>query len=249
MPVLKTLNSGSMTQHLIGGTSFEFSAVGLDRLGATEYTLVGIVIDTSSSVYEHKSEIERIIKTIVQSCRYSPRSDNLMLRMLFFDSETHEVHGYKLLTECRPDDYLGTVDPGGMTALCDASFDMISSLAQYGSDLSDHDYDVNAILFVVTDGEENNSQVDPLRLQKALSTVRKSEKLQSIRSILIGLSVDKSTDSALAQFKDLVGFDQYIGCANASESTIARVADFITRSISAQSVLLSTGGASQSLTF
>ena len=45
------------------------------------------------------------------------------------------------------------------------------------------------------------------------------------------------------------GFTQYVAIADANATTIAKLGDFVSRSISSQSQALGTGGPSQSLTF
>ena len=79
---------------------------------------------------------------------------------------------------------------------------------------------------------------------------RKSEALESILSILVGVNVnDPSVSQWLKALHQNAGFTQYVELGDAKAATLAKLADFISRSISAQSQALGTGGPSQSLSF
>jgi hypothetical protein len=239
-----------MDTHAIQGSNFGFSAKRIEDLGATEYTLVGIAADTSGSVEPFRDEIEKCVKEVVKSCRHSPRADNLMMRLTRFDDKVEEVHGFRPLSECNIDSYTGCIATGGMTALYDAACNLTDSVTTYGRSLSTNDFSVNGIIFVITDGMDNRSSMTPGEVKKALERAVQSEALESVVSILIGVNV---TDPRVSQYlNDLhksAGFTQYIELGNASANSLAKLADFVSRSISAQSQALGTGGPSQSLSF
>lgn len=245
MPLLNE----NMQSHSIDGSNYGFSAVGVDDLGASEYTIVDLVIDVSSSVIDFRQEIEDCLKTIVKTCRHSPRADNLMLRVVTFNQNVSEVHGYKPLNEINVDDYTGVIQPSGMTSLYDAAHNAIAALTQYGKDLVDQDFEANGIVFVITDGADNRSTQTANGVGKALGDAVRSEALESVRSVLVGVDGGYGVAQYLQGFQKDAGFDQYVGIGDATESSLAKLADFVSRSISAQSQALGTGGPSQSLSF
>jgi len=246
MPVF----TDNMDSHAIGGSNYGFSAKRIDDLGATEYTLVGIACDGSSSVTYFRDEMEKCVKEIVKACRHSPRSDNLLMRMTLFNSRLAETHGFRPLSECDVDKYTGSVHTGGSTALYDAAVNMMDSVSQYGADLVKNDFDVNGIVFVITDGDDNASAMTPGEVRKSLERAVQSESLESIVTILVGVNVqDPGLSQRLNDFSQSAGFTQYVELGNADASTLAKLADFVSRSISAQSQALGTGGPSQSLSF
>jgi uncharacterized protein YegL len=248
MPLLG--DNDQLETHAIKGSNYGFSATRVEDLGASEYTLVGIAVDASSSVSSFESEINKTIQEIVKACRHSPRADNLMMRLLAFSSDLSELHGFKPLTECNVDDYRSAVHPSGMTALYDACCNLGQSITQYGKSLSENDFSVNAILFVVTDGMDNRSTFTPHSVAQTLKDAVKSESLESIVSILVGVNIqDPSVSQYLKSFEKEAGFTQYVELANADAKTLAKLAEFVSKSISAQSQALGTGGPSQSLSF
>lgn len=250
MPALVT--DPSMQNHAIAGSGYGYSGKRIGDLGASEYTLVVIAVDVSGSVHSFGSGIEDALKSVVQSCRHSPRADNLLLRVVLFNHDISELHGFKPLTECNVGDYTGSIRPGGGTALYDASHNVIESASRYGRDLVAQKYDANAITFVITDGNENgNSTLTVKQVAEALDTAVTDESLESMRAVLLGVNVDASsgTSRTLEAFRTEAGFDQYIAIGDATEAKLAKLADFVSRSISSQSQALGTGGPSQSLTF
>ena len=242
----------NMETHSIGGSTFQFSATKVGTLGATEYTLVAVVQDVSGSVSGFKREMEACLKEAVRGCQRSPRADNLMLRTVLFDDQVRELHGFKPLQDCNAGDYDGCIPDGGCTALHDAAYTAIKSLTEYGRKLSEQDFSVNAVVVVITDGQDNRSKTTLSMVAQALQEARTSEALESIMPILVGVGVGgtgSQLDQYLEDFKTPAGFQQYVGLADANEKTLAKLGGFISKSISSQSKSLGSGGASQSLTF
>jgi len=245
------LNQPNMQSRHIGGTAYDFSAVRVDHLGASEYTLVVIASDCSSSTSGFQRAHTECLKSIVRACRRSPRADNLMLRLVTFDDKLREIHGFKPLMDCDPDDYDKAIRARGMTALFDATYNCVQSAIQYGRDLIAQDFQANAIVFVITDGQDNRSAMTPGAIQSALGGAVRDETLESVQSVLIGLETAGRDDlkQYLRDFEHDAGFSRYIDVGAADEDSLARLADFVSRSISAQSRALGSGGGARPLTF
>lgn len=242
------LNDDSLEVSKIQGTSFQYSAVRLENLEATEYTLVTIVTDISGSVADFKDNLEKCIQEIIGACKHSPRPDNLLIRLLTFNSRGEEVHGYKLLSNCNPGDYKGILRCSGNTALYDASYNAIEATLAYGKTLTDKDFDVNAILFVLTDGVDNESTYGRSKVQEALQRAVKEEVVQSLVSVLIGMNVSNPVViDYLDKFKQEAGFTQFINIDEATDKKLARLAEFVSKSISSQSQSLNQKTPSQPL--
>jgi uncharacterized protein YegL len=226
---------------------FGFSATRIEDLGATEYTLVTIVVDASGSVGGFVTELEKAIQEVVQSCQLSPRADNLMIRLIRFNGAVDELHGFKLLSSCNVQDYQNFIGPSGSTALYDATVDGIESLSNYGQQLLGQDFLVNGLLVVITDGEENQSTLPISRVRDALQAATTQEKLESVTSILIGVNDQCAT--SLQKFKNDAGFTEFLNLKDASKQSLAKLAKFVSRSISATSQSVGSGAAPASLTF
>ena len=244
------LNDAGMQQQTLPTGQYGYSATRLDDLGASEYTLVTIVTDVSPSVSPWVKEMEAALREIVNACRRSPRADNLMVRLVTFSGSMAEVHGFKLLEQCRLDDYKKILQIGSATALYDASENAISALTAYGKQLTDADFGVNGIVFVITDGEDNASTLGVKHVRDALRKAVQGEAMESLVSVLLGVNVqDRRIGAYLQDFKNEAGFTQYVEIEKADAKTLAKLAQFVSRSISAQSQALGSGGSSQTLGF
>lgn len=124
-------------------------------------------------------------------------------------------------------------------------------MSDYGARLNDADFDVNALLVVITDGMDNESGFGADRIAAELEKVGRAEKLESLVSILVGVGTGRYAD--VQQYLDKVvqegKIGKYINIADADAKQLAKLADFISKSVSSQSQALGTGHASQILTF
>ena len=246
------MESNSLVQHSLTGQSYGYSAADLGDLGAAEYTLVSIIVDESGSTASFKDEMVKCIQEVVKSCKLSPRSDNLMIRLVAFNHSMREIHGFKQLPDCDVSDYNNCLSPGGSTLLYESAQNAINATAAYGKDLAENDYDVNAIVFIITDGMDNESaSINAQSVGDALKKVMMDEHLESIMSILIGVGVGsyQQVSTYLDDFKNEAGLSQYVEMKDANETTLAKLAAFISKSVSSQSKSLGSGGVSQPLAF
>ena len=228
---------------------FQFSCVEIDSLEASEYTLGNILVDETGSVSGFEKELEKCIKTAVGACQKSPRSENLLMRVGKFGSHIsnsiEEIHGFNLLSNIDVDNYDGKINPMGMTPLLDATLDSIETLEAQAKILVDQEYLCNGIFFVITDGGENCSRTaTEAKVKDAFARIRKEEKLESIKSILIGVN-DTDCKDLLNQFKDDCGFDEFISMGEVTPGKLAKLAHWVSESVSSTSQALGTGGASQ----
>jgi hypothetical protein len=247
MPLLTDRNLDKKT---LATNHYGYSATRMADLGASEYTLVTIACDTSGSVSNFQNELTEALKRIVQACQFSPRADNLLLRLVEFNSQMNELHGFKLLPYCHLADYNKILNIGGSTALFDAVENAVSATTDYAKQLAQAGYAANAIVFVLTDGCDNVSTLSAQAVKQALCHAVAGESLESMVSILVGVNVqDANVSRELQAFHTGAGFTQYVEIGRADAPTLARLADFVSRSISLQSSMLGTGGPSRSLTF
>lgn len=234
-------------------SNYQFSAIGLDSLEGSEYTIVQILVDSSGSVCNYARDLEKVIKKVLEACGKSPRSENLLIRVAAFSSylpgNIEELHGFTLLNSLDPARYNGSLKPHGGTPLYDAALNSLESLETFSTNLVNQDYLVNAILFVVTDGYENSSRIrNPRKIKKTVAKLVRQESLESLRTILVGLD-DEHINDVLCNFKDEVGFDEYLSLGQVSASKLAKMAEFVSQSIAATSQALGTGGPSRKIDF
>lgn len=240
-----------LEQYSNTASHFGFSGVGLQNLNATtELTLVTICVDKSGSVAGFGKNIDDAIVNIVEACRKSPRADNLVVRVVEFNHNLHEVHGFKPLIDCAANDYSNLTSPAGSTVLFDTVLNAVESTVNYADPLTKQDYDVNGIVVVVTDGDDNGSSSTPAIIKRELDSLKAKESLDSLLTILVGVNInDSRIKKLLDSFKTDGGLDQYVNLDNASVSTLAKLAQFISKSVTSQSQTLGSSVKSKPLTF
>ncbi len=247
---MSNLNSSSLESHALPTGSYGFSAQKLDDLGSSEYTLATILADDSSSVSSFIKEMTECVKNVLNACKFSPRADCLMIRVVTFNSSLHEFHGFKLLSEIKLSDYDNMLGKGGTTALYDSVENGVSATATYGKQLTSNDYTVNGIVIAITDGADCASINTPNSVKLAVKAAMQTECLESIKTVLVGVNVaDPIIGTLLASFKKDAGLDDYIEINNADPKSFARLQNWMSKSISATSQALSTGAGSKSLSF
>ncbi len=238
-----------------GPGAFQFSGVRIEHLGASEYTLVTIVVDISGSVMNFADLLLRLVKTVTEACKKSPRSENLMIRYLVFNQNITEIHGFRLLKDIDPDKDYEELRPDGFTALYDASYDAIGATVDYSTRLvDDYEFDVNGAVYIITDGMNNRGTMTPKSIKDKVASALAHEKIESLTTILIGLQDPNShwaneVKVHLEEFAKDAELSQFVDAGDATPGKLAKLADFVSQSVSSQSQTLGSGNPSQNLTF
>jgi uncharacterized protein YegL len=234
------------TINVPGGGNFQFSAIRPEELGATEYTLVTIVVDITASVASFSEELLKTLKSVISACQHSPRTENLMVRLLLFNEKRHEVHGFIPLSQIDVNAYKA-LKCSGATALYDAVYDAVSATNMYAQTLFTQDFDVNAAIYIITDGMDNCSKIRAKEVADQVQRAMRQEYLDSLITVLIG--VVSQYANHLQVFKEEAKLTQFVNIADANPDTLGKLGSFVSKSISMQSQALGTGTPSQHLTF
>lgn len=252
MPRLDTYDDNMEQMNVPGPGTFTFSAVKPEDLGASDYTLVTLVIDNTGSVTAFAPKLLKTVKAIIKACKKSPRAENLMVRYIVFNTQITEIHGFKELHSIDPDNDYKELTPRSMTALFDASYSGIASTLTYAETLTSQDFNVNGAVYIVTDGDDNDSSMSKYEIKKLIDEAQRGEKIESLITILVGLkdpnvSGDDWTtriSQKLEDFKNQAGLTQYVDVGDATEGKLAKLAEFVSESVSSQSNSLNNGTSS-----
>jgi len=243
-------NIDTETFKIPGAGSFQFSAIRPEDLGATEYTLVTIVVDITGSVEDYAADLLNAVKSIVEACKKSPRAENLLIRLVAFNNHNNiqELHGFKLLNLIDPAKYV-LPECEGMTALLDTSYESIAATMAYSKSLIDQDFGCNGCIYIITDGADNDSRVATMNLIKnKLKDSTKSEIIESLITVLVGINTSNCR-TYLEKFKNDANLTQFVDVGDATPQRLAKLANFVSRSISSTSQALGSKAASQQLVF
>lgn len=237
----------------IGGSNFSFSSKRLEDLASasSEYTLVTLAVDETGSISGYEDDLKQMVEEALSACMKSPHADNLLVRLIGFGSQHHmgvkEFFGFTPLNEINKGD-LPQFEGGGMTPLCDACFSAIGATNELAAQLWEEEGCAsNGIVFIITDGDDNQSIETPRSVkEQALKAIRSEDGLESLVSVLIGINAVQYK-SELENFYQNAGLTQYTDAGDVTPSSLAKLAAFISQSISSQSQALGTGGPSQNI--
>ncbi len=246
----RLMNDDAMETQTIGGMqAFQFSAKRIDSLGSTEYTLATIAVDVTGSVGSFSKELRDALVASVDSCKKSPRANNLLLRVVLFSTSCkpngiEEIHGFKPLGEINVADY-PTLNPYGSTNLNDAVYSAVGATNAYAKTLMDQDFLANGIVIVITDGDDNASSATLAMIKKEIDRGLKAESIESLIPILVGINAAQYTYKLDKMAQD-VGM-RFLDAGDATPGKLAKLADFVSQSVSSQSQSLGTGGPSTAI--
>lgn len=239
----KFLGQNAQEFKIKGPGTFTFSAVRPDTLTETEYTLVTVVLDTSGSVMNFADPLKEALKAAINGCKKAPKPDNILVRVLLFNTDITELHGFKPLSTIDPDNDYQDLSPYGGTALYDAAYSAIGATVDYGEVLADQDYTVNGIIFIITDGEDNSSSATPKMIADKVEACLKGEKIESMTSILVAVNSSGMSASCLQHFQNEAKITAFIDIGDASPGKLAKLGTFVSKSVSSTSQALGSGSA------
>lgn len=247
MPKLLGVDADQAAQTMHG---FDYTSIAVSKLGASEYTFAGIALDITSSVSPFKSGLEKMLEIALGSLKKSPRVLNLLARTTAFNSfiGIEEFHGFTLLNSIDPAGFNDLIQPNGMTNLRDATLDIVESIDDCAMKLFDDEVIMNAngIIYIITDGDDNQSRKSVDDVKDAIASIRRNEALESIQIVLVGVNDDDPHfKKKLEKFQDAVGIDKYLSMGDASEDNLAKLGGLISQSVSSTSTNLGTGQPSQ----
>ncbi len=249
------ITDDTQVMHIPGPGNFTFSATRPEKLGASEYTLVTLVVDVTGSVRDFAALLLEMIKTVIKACKSNDFSENLLVRLILFNTTVMEVHGFIKVNDINEDDY-DELKPTGMTALFDAAYSGIGATVKYAADLSAQHYDTNGAVYIITDGDDNRSKITESLINEQIVKARTGEAMDSLITILIGIFDPKDDPRQVSRIKGLLedfqrkaGLDQYVHAGEATPNNLAKLGNLISESVSSQSQNLQTGQTSQPMAF
>lgn len=229
-----------------------FSGVRPEKLVETEYTLVTIIVDVTGSVSLFADDLLKCLQMTVKGCQ-SPtrvRVENLLARVLTFNTSVQEVHGFRLITEIDAEKDYQPFTPDGRTAIYDAVYDGVVATIEYAKTLAAQSYNVNAAVYIITDGMDNASKSTKRMIAEKVREARSGEEIESLLTVLVGINTGNSLiEGELKSFVCGAELTAYIDAGDVTPAMLARLANFVTTSIVQTSQKLGTGQSVQSVKF
>ncbi|MCK9429161.1 MAG: VWA domain-containing protein [Candidatus Omnitrophica bacterium] len=247
MPIFKDQSVEEVAKTQSG---FHYSSVKMDLLsGSSEYTIVQILVDLSGSVGRFRSDLIDCLKMILESCKKHPCSDTVLLRVLGFSGGlgVKEIHGFLPINGIDSSIYDSLDTPNGTTPLRDAHQNALESLFQYGNDLVKNQFTVNSVLYILSDGGENDSKHSTEdSVKDYMAKLRDGDPLASFFSILVGFN-DNQCRQELLEYQQNTTIDAYKSMGDCTPGKLAKLANFVSQSVSTASVGVGSANTSNQL--
>jgi hypothetical protein len=238
-----------LVSFMVPGGNYGYTGAAIDTLTSPENTLAVGLLDESGSTQSFSKDMEQCVKEIVKSLRMSSVADTLIYRHCHFGTHFREVHGYTPLNLINESIYEGCYQPGGQTTFFDSADRVLVDTLDYASKQSQAKYLTNGLIYFVSDGMDYGSILTANSVRDRLISVVGSEQLESLITIMIGVNPDEGIQKKLKALQEKIGFTQYVELKDANQKTLARIANFVSQSVIAQSQALGSGAASRPLQF
>lgn len=220
--------------------NFKFTAVAPDAIETDMVTQVLIVVDVSDSVRGFVRDLEKCIDKIIEACKLSPNHDQLHIRVLAFSDDVMEITGF--LPIASHTTFENRLQTYNMTALVKATLDGLSSIQGYAQALKKSDYLSNAVMVIITDGVDNRSQphkVEDIR-DLVVKMIERERAVDHLQTILVAVNAADCVDY-LKKFREDAKIDQFINLGDVTPRKLAKLAAFVSTSVSSSSKALNIG--------
>jgi uncharacterized protein YegL len=190
-----------------------------------------LVVDISPSVDSYISELNAAFKEFLEEMQQSHVAEKLMVSIIEFNEKINVRTGFQPVNAI--DTKKITFRPCGCgTALYDAVLAGITNAINYRSNLENSGVNCKTLIFAITDGEDNSSKNNAVKVKSVLENTLKDEKSSySFESVLFGVGNSAIFESA----QKGMGIKHLAKIGNTGKE-IRKMIGFISASISKSSV-------------
>ena len=119
-----------------------------------------------------------------------------------------------------------------MTALFDATYDLVGATLEYYKRLVDQDFDCNGEVYIITDGMDNRSSMKPTSIREKIENAMAKEEIESIVTVLVALHdqqqrISGEVKMSLEKFHKDANLSQFVDIGDATNSKLAKLANFV----------------------
>jgi len=209
--------------------NFDFGNFNPDEIEVDETINAVFVVDTSYSVENYINELNFAFNDFIEAMQKSHIADKLLVSVIEFDSKIKVVTGFQPVANVGKFDFSKQL--GGATSLYDATLQGLNSALDYRKILENSGVETKTLLFVITDGEDNNSKNPAHKIKKLIDTIKAEERSAfSFTSILFGVGSSANFDKARMD----MGIEHLAKIGNSGQD-MKKMIGFISQSISSMS--------------
>lgn len=210
---------------------YNFGNYNPDDVDVEETINAVFAIDVSSSVTDYVAELNEGMNEFVEEIQGSHVSDKVFVSIVEFASQVKTTSGFRPIKNMDPIDFSKNI--GGMTALYEGTKVALQNALDYREGLEDAGVNCKTLLFVITDGDDNNSNCQPSDVKDIINDLLKEERnFASFEAILFG--INKSNESYYENAASEMGIKNVATIDNTAKD-IRKMINFISSSVSSAS--------------
>lgn len=209
--------------------NLDFSNFNPEEVETDETINAVFIVDTSPSISTYVKELNYAFNDFTESMQKSHIADKLFVSIIEFNRDVKVISGFQPVANIAKMDFSKRI--GGYTSLYDGVHKGLQNALDYRKNLENSGVETKTLLFVITDGEDNNSKKSPRSIKKIIDKIKKDEKSAfSFTSILFGVGDDATFENAQ---KDM-GIE-HLAKIGMSGNQMKKMIGFISQSISSVS--------------
>lgn len=211
-----------MVQNLDGQAGLGCVGAQVDDLNTDDVTLLSVILDQSSSMSGVQQDVIDAFNEMSRALSDSKAAESILMSTWVFDNDSKLLFSYTPIDQVK-DLTKQNYQPGGATALYDATMDGFTGIVAYGQDLRNNGIRTRSIVVVISDGGDNVSS----HTAASVKTVAQDLLRQEIYTLaFVGLG----DEQYFRQIATDMGFPEVLTTSNTA-SEIRRALNMISGSV------------------
>ena len=200
-----------------------------DEIETDETINAVFIVDTSYSVNTYIKDLNLAFNDFVSTMQRSHVAERLFISIVEFSNDVRVKTGFQPVSGINPMDF--SKDIGGATSLYDAVKIGVENAMEYRSNLENSGVETKTLIFVITDGDDNNSKNSAYVVKQLIDNIKSDERSAfSFTSILFGVGQDADFQKA----RDEMGIE-HLAKIGTTGDDMRKMIGFISQSISSVS--------------
>ena len=209
--------------------NLDFGNFNPDDIQTDETINAVFVIDTSYSVAAYIKDLNFAFNEFTESMQKSHVAERLFVSIIEFNSAIKVTNGFQPIANIPKMNFSKKL--GGSTSLYDAVHLGLTNEITYRKNLENSGVETKTLLFVITDGEDNNSKKPPHIVKQLIDSLKNDERSAfSFTSILFGVGNAADFEAA----RTAMGIE-HLAKVGTSGDEMKKMIGFISQSISSVS--------------
>lgn len=202
-----------------------FTNFDVNNIQEAETINVVFVIDKSSSVNSYVNDLNNTLNDFLHEFQRSHVASKMLLSVIEFNSKVDVVSAFQPISDVKDFD----IKPYGCTNLYGATLAGLENAVQYRKDLENNGISVKTLVFVITDGQDNEG-VDPKLVKQKMDEIYQDESnCFSFTVMMFGLGDEADFDDA----REKMGIKpEMLGKLGATAKDLRKMVSFISSSVS-----------------